>query len=84
MATAEPTECATKACSGPSGGAACSSARADVGMEVLLPVERPGKFLLDCSRRRMEEARRRMRERGLSDEELENRLYWDSLTFDVV
>jgi hypothetical protein len=32
----------------------------------------------------MEEARRRMRERGLSDEELENRLYWDSLTFDVV
>ena len=25
-----------------------------------------------------------MRERGLSDEELEDRLYWDSLTFDVV
>jgi hypothetical protein len=43
-----------------------------------------GKFLLDRSRRRMEEARQRMRERGLSDEELENRLYWDSLTFDVV
>jgi hypothetical protein len=43
-----------------------------------------GKFLLDRSRRRMEDARQRMRERGLSDEELENRLYWDSLTFDVV
>jgi len=43
-----------------------------------------GKFLLDRSRRRLEEARQRMRERGLSDEELEDRLYWDSLTFDVV
>ena len=43
-----------------------------------------GKFLLDRSRRRMEQARQRMRERGLSDEELESRLYWDSLTFDVV
>ena len=43
-----------------------------------------GKFLLDRSRRRMEEARQRMRERGLSDRELEDRLYWDSLTFDVV
>jgi hypothetical protein len=32
----------------------------------------------------MEKARQRMRERGLSDEELEDRLYWDSLTFDVV
>lgn len=43
-----------------------------------------GKFLLDRARRRMEEARQRMRERGLSDEELEDRLYWDSLTFDAV
>ena len=43
-----------------------------------------GKFLLDRSRRRMEEARQRMRERGLSDKDLEDRLYWDSLTFDVV
>ncbi|HEY0824956.1 MAG TPA: hypothetical protein VGD76_14300 [Ramlibacter sp.] len=43
-----------------------------------------GKFLLDRARRRMEQARRRMRERGLSDEELEDRLYWDSLTFDAV
>ena len=32
----------------------------------------------------MEEARQRMRERGLSNEELEDRLYWDSLTFDAV
>ncbi len=43
-----------------------------------------GKFMLDRARRRMEQARQRMRERGLSDEELEDRLYWDSLTFDVV
>ena len=43
-----------------------------------------GKFLLDRSRRRLEEARQRMRARGLSDAELEDRLYWDSLTFDVV
>lgn len=43
-----------------------------------------GKFLLDRARRRMEEARKRMRERGLSDAELQERLYWDSLTFDVV
>ncbi len=43
-----------------------------------------GKFLLDRSRRRLEEALQRMRERGLSDEELADRLYWDSLTFDVV
>lgn len=43
-----------------------------------------GKFLLDRARRRMEQARQRMRERGLADEELEDRLYWDSLTFDAV
>ena len=43
-----------------------------------------GKFLLDRSRRRMEEARQRMRDRGLAEEELEDRLYWDSLTFDAV
>jgi hypothetical protein len=39
-----------------------------------------GKFLLDRSRRRMEEARQRMRERGLSDADLDDRLCWDSLT----
>lgn len=43
-----------------------------------------GKFLLDRARRRMEQARQRMRERGFADEELEDRLYWDSLTFDAV
>lgn len=43
-----------------------------------------GKFLLDRARRRMEQARQRLRERGLSDEALEDRLYWDSLTFDAV
>lgn len=43
-----------------------------------------GKFLLDRSRRRLEEARQRMRAQGLSDEELADRLYWDSLTFDAV
>jgi hypothetical protein len=43
-----------------------------------------GKFLLNRSRRRLEEARRRLREGGLTDEELELRLYWDSLTFDMV
>lgn len=43
-----------------------------------------GKFLLDRARRRMDEARQRLHERGLSDVALEDRLYWDSLTFDVV
>lgn len=43
-----------------------------------------GKFLLDRSRQRLEQARQRMRERGLSPEELDERLYWDSLTFDAV
>ncbi len=43
-----------------------------------------GKYLLDRSRRRLEQARQRMREQGLSAEELEERLYLDSLTFDVM
>jgi hypothetical protein len=43
-----------------------------------------GKFLLQRSRKRLEESRQRLRERGLSAEELEDRLYWDSLTFDAV
>jgi len=43
-----------------------------------------GKFLLDRSRRRLEEARQHMRRRGLSDEQLAERTYWDSLTFDTV
>ena len=43
-----------------------------------------GKFLLDRSRRRLAEAHQRMRQQGLSAEELEDRSYWDSLTFDAV
>jgi hypothetical protein len=43
-----------------------------------------GKFLLARSRQRMDEARQRMRQQGLAGGELEERLYWDSLTFDVV
>jgi hypothetical protein len=43
-----------------------------------------GKFLLDRSRRRLEESRQRMRQRGIAPAELEDLTYWDSLTFDVV
>jgi hypothetical protein len=43
-----------------------------------------GKFLLERSRRRMATAREQMRERGLTDEKLEEQLYWDSMTFDAV
>lgn len=43
-----------------------------------------GKFLLERSRRRLTESRQRLRDQGLSDEEVDDRLYWDSLTFDVV
>lgn len=43
-----------------------------------------GKFLLDRARHRMELARERMRSRGVPEEELDDQLYWDSLTFDAV
>ncbi len=43
-----------------------------------------GKFLLERSRRRLMEARRQMHAAGLDAGEVEDRLYWDSLTFDVV
>ncbi|MDP2369752.1 hypothetical protein [Rhodoferax sp.] len=43
-----------------------------------------GKFLLDRSRRRLEEARQRMRQKELAGEDIEERLYRDSLTFDVM
>jgi hypothetical protein len=43
-----------------------------------------GKFLLERSRRRLTESRQRLRDQGLSDEEVDDRLYWDSLIFDVV
>lgn len=43
-----------------------------------------GKFLLERSRRRLEEARQRSRAQGLAETEIEEQLYWDSLTFDAV
>ena len=43
-----------------------------------------GKFLMARSRQRLEEARQRMRDQGLPAEELADRTYWDSLTFDAV
>jgi hypothetical protein len=43
-----------------------------------------GKLLLDRSRRRLTEAQQRMRQQGLTAAELEDRSYWDSLTFDAV
>jgi len=43
-----------------------------------------GKFLLARAHRRMEAARLSLRERGLGEAELASRLYWDSMTFDMV
>ncbi|MEQ1683178.1 MAG: hypothetical protein ABL916_05980 [Burkholderiaceae bacterium] len=43
-----------------------------------------GKYLLDRARRRLEAARQAMRAQGLSAEQLAERTYWDSLTFDTV
>ena len=43
-----------------------------------------GKFLLQRSRKRLDAARSRMQLRGLGSEDLEEQLYWDSLTFDAV
>ena len=43
-----------------------------------------GKLLLDRSRRRLEQARQQMRAQGLSEREVEERMYWDSVTFDGV
>jgi hypothetical protein len=43
-----------------------------------------GKFLLGRSRRRLDEARLRMRAQGLTSEQQAERSYWDSLTFDAV
>jgi hypothetical protein len=43
-----------------------------------------GKFLLNRSRKRLDEARQKMRDEGLSPEHLAERTYWDSLTFDAV
>ena len=43
-----------------------------------------GKFLLGRARRRLDEARQRMRAHGLTTEQQSERTYWDSLTFDAV
>ena len=43
-----------------------------------------GKFLLQRARSRLEETRKQLRAQGLSSTELEDSLYWDSLTFDAV
>ena len=43
-----------------------------------------GKFLLDRSRKKLEEAKQRMHQQGIPPEELDDKMYWDSLTFDAV
>jgi hypothetical protein len=43
-----------------------------------------GKYLLSRSRRRMEASRQQFRDEGLPAGAVEERLYWDSLTFDVI
>ena len=43
-----------------------------------------GKFLLKRARNRLEQARQRMAAQGVSVADLQERLYWDSLTFDAV
>ena len=43
-----------------------------------------GKFLLHRARSRLEETRVQLRSSGLSEIELKDSLYWDSLTFDAV
>ncbi len=43
-----------------------------------------GKFLLERSRWRLSEARKRLQQQGMPAAELEERMHWDSMTFDVV
>jgi hypothetical protein len=43
-----------------------------------------GKYLLRRSRRRIEDSRQHLRDEGLAANAVEERLYWDSLTFDVI
>jgi len=57
---------------------------ATVAMVINMASGLTGKFLLDRARRRLDEARQRMREQGLTTEQQADRTYWDSLTFDVV
>jgi hypothetical protein len=57
---------------------------ATVAMVINVASGLTGKFLLARSRRRLDEARLQMRAEGLTAEQLSERTYWDSLTFDVV
>lgn len=43
-----------------------------------------GKFLMQRARKRLDEAREHMRQHGLSEVQLAEQTYWDSLTFDAV
>ncbi len=43
-----------------------------------------GKYLLQRARLRLEAARQKLRDEGVSGAELDERNYWDSLTFDAV
>lgn len=43
-----------------------------------------GKYLLIRARRRLEASRQELRAEGLSDDAIEQRLHWDSLTLDLV
>ncbi|MES2634528.1 MAG: hypothetical protein V4669_16275 [Pseudomonadota bacterium] len=43
-----------------------------------------GKFLLQRARRRLEETRKQMARQGVTPADSQDRLYWDSLTFDAV
>jgi cytochrome b561 len=43
-----------------------------------------GKFLLDRARKRMNDSRATMVRQGMSAAQLQDRIYWDTMTFDVV
>ena len=57
---------------------------AAVAMLITVASGLTGKFLLARSRRRLDEARQRMQQEGLTAEQLADRTYWDTLTFDAV
>jgi hypothetical protein len=43
-----------------------------------------GKFLLERARVRLSDSRQRLRDEGLSEDAVDERLYWDGLTLDLV
>ena len=57
---------------------------ATVAMVINVASGLTGKFLLDRSRRRLDEARQHMRAHGMTAEQQADSSYWDSLTFDIV